>query len=67
MWLHSLSAGAELRSFPDLTAATGTVAARVSPIEARRNLEELDLVQSQLHSNVQEALALEVGFLKLKL
>jgi hypothetical protein len=31
------------------------------------NLEEVDRLQRHLHSNVQEALALEVGLLKLKL
>jgi DNA polymerase-3 subunit delta' len=67
VWLHTLPAGGELLCFPDLKAAANAVAARISSAEAMRNLEQLDRLQSQLHSNVQEALALEVGFLKLKL
>jgi DNA polymerase-3 subunit delta' len=67
VWLETLRAGGGLSCFPDLKAAAATVAARISPADARRNLEEIDRLQRQLHSNVQEALALEVGMLKLKL
>lgn len=67
VWLQSLSAGSELLTFPDLAASAGTVARRITPAEALANLEEVDRLQRQLHSNVQEALALEVGLLKLKL
>jgi len=67
VWLQTLSAGSELLSFPDLAAAAQAVARRISPAEARSNLEEIDRLQRLLHSNVQEALALEVGLLKLKL
>jgi DNA polymerase III subunit delta' len=66
-WLQSLSAGADMLSFPNLAAAAQAVAGRVSPTEARSNLEEMDRLQRQLHTNVQEALALEVGLLKLRL
>jgi hypothetical protein len=54
-------------SFPSLAPAAQAVARRISPAEARSNLEEVDRLQRQLHTNVQEALALEVGLLKLKL
>jgi hypothetical protein len=67
VWLQSLAAGADLLSFPNLATAAQAVAGRISPSEARTNLEELDRLQRQLHTNVQEALALEVGLLKLRL
>ena len=54
-------------SFPKLAAAAQAVAGRLSPAEARTNLEEMDRLQRQLHTNVQEALALEVGLLKMRL
>jgi DNA polymerase III subunit delta' len=67
VWLHTLSAESALLSFPDLAGASGEVAKRISPSQALANLEEVDRLQRHLHSNVQEALALEVGLLKLKL
>ena len=67
IWLQSLAAGADLLSFPNLAAAAQTVAKRLSPSEARTNLEEMDRLQRLLHTNVQEALALEVGMLKMRL
>jgi DNA polymerase III subunit delta' len=67
VWLQSLAAGRDMLSFPDLAPAAQAVAHRISPAEARSNLEEMDRLQHQLHTNVQEALALEVGLLKLRL
>jgi len=67
VWLHTLTAGNELLTFPDFASSSGAVAGRITPNDALRNLEEVDRLQRQLHSNVQEALALEVGLLKLKL
>ncbi len=67
VWLQTFHAGAAMLCFPDLKPAASAVAARISPADAMRNLEEVDLLQRQLHSNVQEALALEVALLKLKL
>jgi DNA polymerase-3 subunit delta' len=55
-----------LYSFPEL-AATARVAQRLSPTEALENLQVLEELQRWLGSNVQEALALEVGLLKLHL
>jgi hypothetical protein len=66
-WLQTLSSGGDLLTFPALAPATRAVAQRVSPPEALSNLEVIDRLQRQLHTNVQEALALEVGLLKLKL
>lgn len=67
VWLETLAQGAELVSFPSLAPEVQAVARRISPAEALSNLEEIDRLQRQLHTNVQEALALEVGLLKLKL
>ena len=67
VWLQTLHADGLSVCFPDLKAAAAAVAARISPAEAIRNLENIDCLQRQLHTNVQEALALEVGLLKLKL
>jgi DNA polymerase III subunit delta' len=65
IWLLSLNAGDELVSFPDL-AASRHVAARISQVEAMENLRVIEQTQRLLHTNVQEALAIEVGLLKLK-
>ncbi len=67
VWLQSLAAGADMLSFPNLAAAAQAVAGRISQAEARSNLEEMERLQRQLYTNVQEALALEVGLLKLRL
>ena len=67
VWLQTLAAGSELVCFPGMKAAVETVARRISPAEAMSNLEQIDRLQRQLNSNVQEALALEVSLLKLKL
>ncbi len=55
-----------LLRFPKLPQTT-TVAHRISSREALLNLETLDRLQRWLATNVQEALALEVGLLKLHL
>ncbi len=57
---------AELLNFPQLV-STGRVAKRVSAKQAVENLQVLERTQRLLSSNVQEALALEVGLLKLHL
>jgi len=55
-----------LLSFPSLR-GTADVARRISAVEALDNLEVLEQLQRWLNSNVQEALALEVGMLRLYL
>lgn len=65
VWLLTLGAGGELLSFAELE-ATRTVAARVKSTDALANLRAIEQTQRLLHTNVQEALALEVGLLKLK-
>ncbi len=67
VWTQTLNAGAEMLTFPDLKSAANTVAKRISSTDAVENLEILEQTQRLLGSNVQEALALEVGLLKLKL
>jgi DNA polymerase-3 subunit delta' len=67
VWLEALRLGGQMLSFPQLAEATRKVAGRVSAQEAMENLQSLEQTQRLLTSNVQEALALEVGLLRLKL
>jgi DNA polymerase-3 subunit delta' len=72
VWLHALGkerrAAAphevELLNFPDLPGSK-EVAQRLTSREAAENLRLMEQLQRILHTNVQEALALEVGLLKL--
>jgi DNA polymerase III subunit delta' len=64
VWLHSIAAGGELLNFPKIAGAEN-VARKISPRQALENLQTLEQTQRLLHTNVQEALALEVGLLKL--
>jgi len=67
LWLATLGAQ-ELRwTYSDLAEKTRTIARRLTPASARRNLTVIEQTQQLLHTNVQEALALEVGLLKLEL
>ncbi len=66
VWLHTLESGRELLSFPDAE-STVNVARRITSSEARDNLRVLEQTQRLLFTNVQEALTLEVGLLKLHL
>jgi len=67
VWLHTLGLGQVGASYPGLTTLTAAVAQRVRSDKALKNIETLEQTQGLLATNVQEALALEVGFLKLKL
>jgi DNA polymerase-3 subunit delta' len=58
--------GQSLVRFPELP-GTEQVARRLSPEQALENLQIIDQLQRWLGTNVQEALALEVGLLKLHL
>lgn len=66
VWLHTLAAGKELLNFPQISGAE-SVAKKITSRQARDNLQILEQTQRLLHTNVQEALALEVGLLKLNL
>ncbi len=52
---------------PELAPASAEIAGRLSVTEARTNLDSWETTQRLLHTNVQEALTLEVGLLKLRL
>jgi DNA polymerase-3 subunit delta' len=66
VWLQTLG-NTELLAFPALKQPTETLAARINSPAASGNLRVIERLQRQLNSNVQEALALEVGLLQLKL
>lgn len=67
IWLGTLRLGDDLLAFPQLAPQVQTVANRLTTDDAMRNLQQLETTQRLLFTNVQEALALEVGLLKLKL
>ncbi len=66
VWLHTLGQTQDL-NFPDMQVASQTIARRITSAAALENLRILEQIQRHLESNVQEALALEVGLLKLAL
>ena len=68
VWLQTLQLGEEMLSFPGLTSAAQRVARRISSQQAMENLQVIERTQRLLTTtNVQEALTLEVGLLKLNL
>ena len=67
VWLRTLKAPSAVLSLPPFAKYTETVARRISTREATENLQVLERMQRLLYTNVQEALALEVSLLKLKL
>ena len=58
--------GENLLNFPQMAGAEA-VGEKITPRQALDNLQTLEHTQRLLHTNVQEALALEVGLLKLHL
>ncbi|MGN6556029.1 MAG: ATP-binding protein, partial [Verrucomicrobiota bacterium] len=66
IWLQTLSGTRDLLNFPELTNGS-QVARRITPAQALENLQVIEATQRLLYTNVQEALALEVGLLKLHL
>jgi DNA polymerase-3 subunit delta' len=66
VWLRTLAVGGDLLNFPQMAGAE-SVAQKITPRQALNNLQTLEQTQRLLHTNVQEALALEVGLLKLHL
>jgi hypothetical protein len=66
VWLHTLKVGAELLHLPQI-AGSQEVAQRINSRQAQENLRVVEQTLRLLHTNVQEALALEVGLLKLQL
>lgn len=67
MWLLALQCDRAMLAYPALAAHSEKVAARITPDAALKNLDTIEETQRLLHTNVQEALALEVGLLKLAL
>jgi DNA polymerase-3 subunit delta' len=66
-WLLSLQADASTLTFPALAQATQELASRVDARKLLDNIRLVEKLQRVLHTNVQEALALEVHLLKLNL
>ena len=67
VWIQTLSFAGSRPTFPALEPATKVVAKRIQPEQGIRNVEIIDQVLRWLSGNVQEALALEIGLLKLAL
>jgi DNA polymerase III subunit delta' len=67
VWLSTMKMEDSALAVPQLKKATEQVAARLSPGDASENLRQLERLQRQLTTNVQESLALEIGLLKLRL
>lgn len=67
IWLQTLKSGTELLAYPKLSQHTGHIAGRLSSEQALQNLRAFERLQKMLHTNVQEALAMEVGLLGLRL
>ncbi|MFO1498433.1 MAG: DNA polymerase III subunit delta' [Verrucomicrobiota bacterium] len=67
VWFQASAVSRQLFNFPNLADSAQAVASRITPADALANIETLEQTQRLLGSNVQEALALEVGLLKLKL
>jgi DNA polymerase-3 subunit delta' len=66
VWLMTLGMDHALLALPPWE-ETSRVAARLDPTRALANLDTIEQTQRLLHTNVQEALALEVCLLKLQL
>jgi DNA polymerase-3 subunit delta' len=67
VWMQTQRIAGRSLAYPELETESGAVAGRVSTRDAMENLGVIERTQWLLGSNVQEALALEVGLLKLKL
>lgn len=67
VWLATQGLAEDRLSLPELASSTATVAGRLREPMASANLQHLERTQRVLATNVQEALALEVGLLRLEL
>jgi DNA polymerase III subunit delta' len=67
VWISTHTPQHHLLSLPGLQPHSASLAARLSPRTALENLQTWEQTRRILDTNVQEALALEVGFLKLTL
>lgn len=66
IWIWTQAQADDLLCFGDLSSAVKTIGQRVTAEDAQHNLQVIEETQRLLHTNVQEALALEVGLLKLR-
>ena len=67
VWLARNTDGSDLWRIPELADAATALANRLTPLHTLENLTILERTRRLLETNVQEALALEVGLLKLNL
>jgi DNA polymerase-3 subunit delta' len=67
VWVCAHSGASGLLGLPDLASSVGATAKRLSSNSALENLQSWEETRRLLDTNVQEALALEVGMLKLQL
>lgn len=67
VWLRTLGLGEDLLTYPALSDRTALVAHRISSEAAMEDVNLIEQLQRLLAGNVQEALALEVSLLQLKL
>jgi DNA polymerase-3 subunit delta' len=65
VWISKSAEAGGLIVLPALQEQTASVAGRITPDQAAENLRSVEHLQRILHTNVQEALALEVTLLKL--
>ena len=66
IWMARIGGACE-PFLPEIAEATARVAARLTPEQAQDNLAAWERTQRLLHTTVQEALALEVGLIRLHL
>ena len=67
VWLQTLDVDAGLLTLDRFGESSRQVASRIDTAAAQENLRVIEQTNRLLYTNVQEALAMEVGFLKLKL
>jgi len=67
VWMLSMQSDTSFLTFPDLHSRSADLAARILTKPLLENIRLVEKLQRALHTNVQEALALEVHLLKLNL
>lgn len=67
VWMLSIQCEPSLLTFPDLMGQGSELASRYSNKQLLENIHLIEKLQRALHTNVQEALALEVHLLKMNL
>jgi DNA polymerase-3 subunit delta' len=67
VWLLTAHDSDDHLTFPNFSTSARQIASRLKEPDAMENLQLIDRTQQILHTNAQEALTLEVSFLRLKL